>query len=269
MKKLWPVLLVAALGIFVIACATANTNKDDVEFYTSIEGTENYEIPKCVVARANTEKIPHSDSHQIVRHAGYTLCYREKFEQAEWVAYTLDAEKLQKNASRQNDFRPDPLVKTYSAQNDDYRKSGYDRGHLAPAADMAYSQIAMSESFFFSNMTPQDHDFNAGIWNDLEQYLRNVARKNEKLFIATGPILEKDDYPTIGANNVAVPEFFYKVVLIKNSENLKMLAFIIPNEPCKEKFWKFKTTVDEVERRTGIDFFYLLADELENELEKN
>lgn len=223
------------------------------------------EIPLCKASeKKNSDK---KDTHQIVRHEGYTLCYREKFEQAEWVAYTLDAEKLQKNAARKNNFREDADVKTYSAQLQDYRHSGYDRGHLAPAADMAYSEIAMSESFLMSNISPQVHAFNAGIWLRLEQYVRTLASESEKIFVVTGPLLEKDSYETIGVNRVAVPEFFYKAILVMKSGTFKMFAFIVPNEASKEEIWSFRTTVDEIEERTGIDFFWQLDDELEDALE--
>ena len=223
------------------------------------------EIPLCKAAEKNSER---RDTHQIVQHEGYTLCYREKFEQAEWVAYTLDAEKLQKAASRKNNFREDPDVKTFSAQLEDYRHSGYDRGHLAPAADMAYSESAMSESFLMSNISPQVHAFNAGIWLRLEQYVRMLAGESEKIFVVTGPVLEKDSYETIGVNHVAVPEFFYKAILALKNGELKMFAFIVPNEQSKEEIWHFQTTVDEIEARTGIDFFWQLDDEIENALER-
>lgn len=256
----------ALVSIFNFSCASSSRQNEN--FYDEIlfdADSLKLEIPLCKASdKKNSKK---GDTHQIVRHEGYTLCYREKFEQAEWVAYTLDAEKLRKNAARKNNFREDPDVKTYSAQLQDYRHSGYDRGHLAPAADMAYSESAMSESFFMSNISPQAHAFNAGIWLRLEEYVRTLASENEKIFVATGPLFEKDFYETIGLNRVAVPEFFYKAILTLKKGEFKMYAFIVPNESSKEEIWRFRTTVDEIEERTGIDFFWQLDDEIENALE--
>lgn len=254
----------ALVSILNLSCASSMRGEN---FYDEIilnADSHQLEIPLCKAGEKNSER---RDTHQIVRHEGYTLCYREKFEQAEWVAYTLDAEKLQKQASRKNNFREDPDVKTYSAQLEDYRHSGYDRGHLAPAADMAYSEVTMSESFFLSNISPQVHAFNAGIWLRLEEYVRTLASESEKIFVVTGPVLEKDSYETIGVNRVAVPEFFYKAILAFKNGEPKMLAFIVPNEQSKEEIWRFQTTVDEIEARTGIDFFWQLDDEIEDALE--
>ena len=265
MKRIFSRAFFSAL-IFILSFSCASSMRGE-NFYDDIfqnADSIQLEIPLCKAAEKNSER---RDTHQIVRHEGYTLCYREKFEQAEWVAYTLDAEKLQKAASRKNNFREDPDVKTFSAQLEDYRHSGYDRGHLAPAADMAYSESAMSESFLMSNISPQVHAFNAGIWLRLEQYVRTLACESEKIFVVTGPILEKDSYETIGVNRVAIPEFFYKAILALKNGELKMFAFIVPNEQSKEEIWHFQTTVDEIEARTGIDFFWQLDDEIENALE--
>lgn len=251
----------------ILNCSCTSLRKSGTVYDELLEDADSiqFEIPLCKAAGNNSDR---RDTHQIVRHEGYALCYREQFEQAEWVAYTLDAEKLQKNASRKNNFREDLDIKTYSAQPQDYRHSGYDRGHLAPAADMAYSESAMSESFFMSNISPQVHAFNAGIWLRLERLVRTLAEENEKVFVVTGPVIEKDSYETIGVNRVAVPEFFYKAILTFKKGTFKMLAFIVPNEASSEDIGRFQTTVDEIEARTGIDFFWQLPDEIEDELER-
>lgn len=228
---------------------------------------EGIEIPLCKGTGSNVPDDGHS--HEIITHSGYTLCYREEYEQPEWVAYELDTEKLVKAAERQNNFRSDPAVSTDSATPDDYRKSGYDRGHLAPAADMAYDEKIMSESFFMSNMSPQLPAFNRGIWKYLEEEVRRFAERFDKIYIVTGPVLEKDEYPVIGSNNVAIPEYYYKVIYAPAGKDGKpeMIAFILPNEKSGESFWNYATTVDEVEQRTGIDFFHILDDTIENAME--
>ncbi len=213
------------------------------------------------------------ESREIVEHTGYALCYREEYEQAEWVSYDLTRAKLVKTAARQNNFRADPSVSTGSATPADYKKSGYDRGHMAPASDMAYSEQAMSESFFMSNMSPQEAKLNRGAWKDLESEIRVMAEQLGKIYIVTGPVLEKKEYKTIGENKVAVPEFYYKVLLapvIKNSDDYDdwiMIGFILPNQECDGTIWDYTVSVDEVEKRTGLDFFWELDDEIEDSLE--
>lgn len=209
------------------------------------------------------------EDHEIIIHDGFSLCYRESYEQAEWVAYIITADKLEKNAERTNDFREDFLVSTGSASPGDYKYSGYDRGHLAPAADMAYSTETMSQSFLMSNMSPQAPGFNRGIWKNLEAQVRTWAEKYNPLYVVTGPVLEEKVYPVIGENQVVVPEYYYKVLYTPETPEGKpaMAAFIIPNESVKAPVSSFLVTVDEVEEKTGLDFFWDLEDVVENSLE--
>ncbi|MCR5725505.1 MAG: DNA/RNA non-specific endonuclease [Treponema sp.] len=232
------------------------------------------EYPRCAYSR-------HVPDHELRRFSDYALCYRESYELAEWSAYCLERAELEKNAGRSNDFRPDPEISTGSAELSDYRGSGYDRGHLAPAADFAYSAQAMSETFYMSNMTPQAPAFNRGIWQQLEMQVRLWAKKYGRAYVATGPILSspQESYDTIGDNAVVVPRAFYKVVLVplyadeedestpETAADVASFAFIIPNEKCDAAFYDYAVSVDEVEVRTGIDFFWLLDDDIENRVE--
>lgn len=153
---------------------------------------------------------PHVQSQeQLIRHLGYSLVYDENNEQAKWVAYDLSKSKLVKVASRSNQFLVDPKVATGSAEEDDYKKSGFDRGHLAPAADMSWSEQAMNESFYYSNMSPQRPNFNRGIWKKLETLVRVWAALEDTIYIITGPVL-RPGLPTIGPNQVAVPDSIIK-----------------------------------------------------------
>ena len=219
--------------------------------------------------------------HQIRNFEHYSLCYRESYEQAEWSAYCLTEEELVKNAKRSDDFRSDPEITTGSATPADYKKSGYDRGHLSPAADFAFDQNAMSETFYMSNMSPQKGGLNRGIWKDLENEVRLWAKNFGRVYVVSGPILEKPaaEYQSIGENQVAVPEFYYKVILAplyaneadratpEDAENVIALGFIFPNEKCTGTLDDYAVTVDEVEARTKLDFFSLLEDKVENEVE--
>ena len=223
-------------------------------------------IPTC---RA-TSTHANGNDHEVHTYCGFTICYRESYEVAEWVSYVLTKEETVHATGRSNNFREDPAITTGSATLSDYRKSGFDRGHLAPAADMEWSKESVSDSFFMSNMTPQKPDFNRGIWGKLEHQVREWAKEHGEIVVITGPVLEKpsSEYPSIGSNKVAVPEYFYKVLLAKDRNNkYQAIGFILPNTGYEKSFMDFCVTVDEVERRCNLDFFELLDDETENAIE--
>ena len=210
--------------------------------------------------------LPSSTTNAVVHHSQYTLSYSEKHEQAEWVSYELTEEKAAGGFTRTNNFREDPLVKTGSAALSDYQASGYDRGHLAPAADMAFSAASMSESFFMSNMSPQAPSFNRGIWRTLEARVRAWAAEYQHIYVVTGPILSTQG-ETIGENKVSVPAFFYKVVLDYTEPDIKVIALVLPNEKGNGRLQQFVVSVDSLEVWTGIDFFPGIPDEQEDLLE--
>ncbi len=204
---------------------------------------------------------------QVITHTGYTLSYNEAAEQANWVAYELTAQETQKAFERTNKFLVDPAVSTGSATDTDYKKSGFDRGHLAPAADMGWSSTTMIESFYFSNMSPQLPGFNRGIWKNLESLVRSWANENESIYVVTGPVLTPG-LPTIGLNQVAVPNYYYKVILDYREPSIKGIGFVLPNASSSLPLQQFALSIDSVEKITGIDFFHLLEDEQEAQLEK-
>jgi len=202
----------------------------------------------------------------LVHHTYYTLSYNEKFEQANWVCYTLtDSMVLKGGEERSNQFKMDLLVPTGSAKSSDYTKSGYDRGHLCPAGDMGFNPKAMLESFMMSNISPQKPDFNRGIWKELESSVRVWAKKEHKIIVVTGPVF-KDNKGTIGKDEVLVPGYFYKVILDLTGEP-RIIAFLLPNEKSDRPIKDFAVTTDEVERLTGFDYFSELPDSLETKLE--
>ncbi len=214
-------------------------------------------------------EIPaHSPNARIIKHRAYTLKYSEKYEQAEWVAYRLTADELRQGVPRSDDFRADPEVSTGSATLKDYRRSGYDRGHLAPAADMKRSAEIMSESFFMSNMSPQKPGFNRGIWKNLEEQVRLWVFDNGELYLVTAGIL-KGSLPVIGPNSVAVPEFYYKAILDYKEPELKGIAFILPNKKSDKSLMSFAVTIDKLEEATGIDFFPGLPADIEENIESS
>lgn len=212
---------------------------------------------------------PDSDSASLISHTFYTLSYNEHNEEADWVFYFITPERIQnKVASRSDNFRPDPLVSTGSATLADYRNSGFDRGHLCPAGDMGFDSVAMSESFYMSNMCPQYPGFNRGIWKSLEEQVRVWALEFDTLFVITGPVFYSSDYLYIGENDVGIPDACFKVLLGKKDSTYSSIGFIIPNVNGLKNFWQFCVTVDEAEEKTGFDFFGSLDDAIEIAVEE-
>ncbi len=229
---------------------------------------ENEIVKEGTHPKINTNEyfLPTSTTGQIVHHEGYSLSYSESHEQAEWVAYELKKSHLSNTNFKRPYFEIDKSVKTKAAHWRNYKKSGYDRGHLCPAGDRKYSQFTHDETFLTSNISPQKHAFNAGVWNRLEGKVRYWARINDGIFVVTGGVL-KDNLKTIGADKVSVPNQFYKIILDNNSGRTKVLAFLMSHKESKRPLYEFVTSVDKIENLTGIDFFSELSDDIENKIE--
>lgn len=213
-------------------------------------------------------EIPKTASQEaIISHSCYSLVYNETHEQANWVAYQLtNKEVTQKVAERVDKFKSDPKVTTKTANDKDYSNSGYDRGHLAPAADMCWSLTAMNESFYYSNISPQEPGCNRGVWKRLEDLARSWAIENDSIYIITGPVLTAD-LSSIGANKVSVPKRFYKIILDYSPPGIKGIGFIVPNTSSNEPLQTFAVSIDSIETLTSIDFFPLLPDDQEKIIE--
>lgn len=223
------------------------------------------ELPKITASVQTLLPVSKFD-FQIIHHYAYSLAYNENAEQAAWVIYRITADNLNGDVKRKNYFKQDTSVATGSASNADYDKSGYDKGHLAPAADMSWDERAMNESFLLSNMSPQRKGFNRDAWKKLEEQIRIWATKEETLYIVVGPVLH-DSLPVIGKNKVAVPEYFFKVVLDVSLPEYKGIGFLMKNEKTKRPLHHFAVTIDSVEIFTGFDLFSALPDELEAAIE--
>ncbi|TPN86144.1 DNA/RNA non-specific endonuclease [Aquimarina algicola] len=215
---------------------------------------------------SNFYYLPTSTTGSIIIHQYYSLSYSEKHEQAEWVAYELKKEHIAKNNFKRPYFEEDHKVKSSSADWRNYKKSGYNKGHLCPAADRTFSKKAFEETFLTSNISPQEYNFNSGIWNSLEQKVRTWAKTYNKIYVVTGGILT-DDLSTIGYEHVSVPQYFYKIVFDNSPKQPKMIAFLIPHEDVDQKLSSFVVSVDHIEKLTQIDFFSKLEDSLEKNLE--
>ncbi len=263
-KKYYIFVAIVFIVLFVL-------NKADFGFLKSNKETAFSEPKKTEeVVTHNTEGVyflPTSTTNQVVEHSTYYLSYSEKYEQAEWVAYELKQEHISGGKHKRPYFNQDPKVKTESAHWNNYKNSGYTRGHLLPAGDRIFSKEAYDETFFTSNISPQLYEFNTGIWNSLEMKVRNFVRKNGKVYVVTGGILT-DNLKTIGKEKVAVPEYFYKILLYQDGKEYKMLTYLIPHkEENRKPLNEYIVTTDSIETLTSIDFFHFLDDKIEEKLE--
>lgn len=201
---------------------------------------------------------------------GYVCSFNRETLTPNYVAWVLTADRTVGEVKREDMFYPDEMLpEELRVETQDYSRSGYDRGHMCPAADNRYSAKAMKESFYMSNVCPQNHDLNAEAWNELEIACRRLAKKHGKVYIVAGPIYGKE-VKRIGKRKglkVAVPEGFFKVILVLG-ETPEGVGFIMPNKSVGKAFKGFAVSIDDVEKATGYDFFPALPDKTEKEVEK-
>ncbi|MBX2816326.1 MAG: DNA/RNA non-specific endonuclease [Saprospiraceae bacterium] len=218
----------------------------------------------------NSERfyLPALGSLPIYHKRHYSLAYSEQHEQAAWVAYELTVEHLNaRNKVKRSDyFKDDFSIVGGSAQFADYKRSGFTKGHLVPAADRNYSLEAMEETFLMSNISPQKYHCNAGIWRELEEQTRDWARKERALYIVSGPVLESGLHK-IGRNKVSVPKYYFKALLDLDGDQ-KAIAFLIPNEKSDQHLREYAMSIDDVEEVIGLDLYHeLMPDQTELKIE--
>lgn len=222
-------------------------------------------------------------SRTLVVRQGYTLAHNNVDLIADWVTYHLTKKYVTGEETRPGSsaFKPDPkLPSGRRAELDDYKgwKNIFDRGHQVASGDSkGRGKRVIRESFFLSNMTPQSSKLNQHRWRLLEQYIQSLAESRGELWVITGPAFIDDDsdglvrHLIIGDNQVSVPTHYYKIVLAKspsNSDVWEAMAFLIPNEPLEDPDGDYLVSIDEIEEKTGFDFFSLLDDVQEKKLEK-
>lgn len=223
----------------------------------SVKPSDKLEIPVALTKR----------NDPVLKRSGYTASYNLFYKNPNWVAWELTRRETKGMNVRINRFSPDPNLPEPRVTHSDYTHSGYDRGHMAPAADMKWSQQAMLESFYMSNVCPQNQKLNRDDWNDLEETCRMWAKKYGAVYIACGPIYDLKKPKRIGERKVAVPDRFFKVVLINDAKNPVAMGFIFPNKANHQKLEKYMHSVDAVEKITGLDFFSKLPDSTEKRIE--
>lgn len=234
-------------------------------FYSAVFFT----LTSCVVSKSYQDyRATCEDSGgRLLQHSCFTLWYSDDCKQPVWVAYTLHRGDLDSIAIRKDNFKPDPKIPiTFSASLADYAKSGYDRGHLAPAADMKRSQNCMDESFYLSNISPQVPAQNRGVWKRLEEQVRKYAVAYDSVVVVTGALLT-GEMDRLGESRMCIPNSYYKGLLIHKSGELKTLGFIVPNAASTAELSAFVVTIDELEALTNIDFFPYLSQAIQQRIE--
>lgn len=218
-----------------------NEDVDNVTYLTSL-----FELP------ASRTDLP----SQLLHRKGYTVSYNKETMQPNWVAWHLTAEHADGVWTRPsgNAFHEDADVPSPRASNYDYKGSGWSRGHMCPAGDNRWDDVAMYESFSLSNICPQNRNLNSGDWNDIEQVCRQWAKKYGDIYIVCGPVFYRQEHEAIGANKIPVPEAFFKVVLCLNGTP-KGIGFVCKNSEGNRKTDFYVNTIKQVERITGYKFF--------------
>ena len=211
-------------------------------------------------------KVPEGTKEQIVEYEGFRVSFNEDNKTPNWVAWELLGSETDGVEKRYDKFWQDPAVRGCPTTKD-YSNSGYDRGHLCPAADQKWSRQAMIDCFSLANMAPQDHSLNAGAWSTLEKKERLWAQRDSAIVIIAGPIYEKADAKRIGEAGVRVPSAFYKVIIAPYLTEPRGIGFIYPNMSSPGNMKDYSMPIDEVEKITGIDFFYNLPDDIEDRIE--
>lgn len=262
-RFVYPILIIlVTVGLYYLERYVDKRNEVYPEMSEERSSSEN------TTSEFGVDMKPSSTTGVVVDHVYYSLSYSEEHEQAEWVAYELKKSHLSRNDFERPDFVEDRDVATKSADWRNFRGSGYDRGHLCPAGDRRFSYEAYHETFLTSNISPQNREFNGGIWNRLEQKVRYWAGGKDGVYVVTGGVLKRG-LRSVGYENVSVPDAFYKIVVDRSGGEYKAIAFLIPNEPSNESFYNYVTTIDAIESKTGIDFFPELPDSEENKLESS
>lgn len=207
-------------------------------------------------------------SEQIIKKKSYIASYNKDTKIANWVAWHLTSEHTEGSIGRRNMFHEDEEVPSPKATVEDYKGSGWSRGHMCPAGDNKWDAEAMYQSFSLINVCPQNASLNSGLWNSLEIDCRNWAKRFHDIYIICGPVFFQQDHEVIGINEIYVPEAFFKVVLCLNGKP-KGLGVIVKNTAGNKKKDIYYNSIDQVERITGMDFFPLLSDDVEDEVESN
>lgn len=247
------------------------------ENYQNTAPKENFQKPVHIEYMEKNPNFISDRSQQILRfgipkrspdvssYSNHCLCYNQSLRTPMWVAEHLNRNNQKGSAARQNsNFRSDPNMGHFSAFNSDYQKSGWSRGHMTPAANNKCDQKSMDDSFYLSNIVPQDFENNGGFWNRLEIFCKNLVERYDDVYVYSGPLYlpytDEDTkkkyvkYEVIGGNNVAVPTHLFKIVVAVKNNAVDLGAFIVPNKKItyENKLTDFQVEVAEIEKAAGV-----------------
>jgi len=213
-------------------------------------------------------ELPAIESSDVVLvYHGFVVNYNTERLIPNWVAYELTAEEVAGQVPRARGFSMDLDFKERQAMREDYSKTGWDKGHMAPSADMKWSQTAMNESFFLTNICPQNHDLNGKGWHSLEKYVRDWAVKYGNVWVVCGPYVLDNSYGTIGDRSVVVPDGYFKAVLRYDGKNYRSIAFLFKNNSESQPVKNAVISVNDVEAMVGYDLFTNLNNRIEETIE--
>ncbi len=272
MKKFAVIFMVAAAAIIIAYGLGQRRNREEVPRDPS--QPEDVEV-KASGQPASAPTGTYSDLDLVKGHPagsvrkdyeGFRLAFNPDNKTPDWVAWELLGSETDGGAARSNRFWQDTDLKGCPTTGD-YARSGYDRGHMCPAADQKWSMKAMEDCFVMANMCPQDHSLNSGAWNTLENRERVWAQRDSAIVIVAGPIYEKSDSKRIGQAGVRVPGAFFKVIIAPYVDQPRGIAFVYPNMSSPGSMQNYVTSIDDVEKLTGLDFFYALPDDIEDKVE--
>ena len=223
-----------------------------------------FTVPQTVDHGLNEPELPqYADTEDIVRHLGYTASYNHTTLIPNWVAWELTREEADGELDGQYSFGRDPDVAFPKASREDYSNSGWDKGHMAPRADMKWSRKALEESYYFTNICPQDHDMNSQAWRKIEELTRRLSRHYGAVYVVCGPMFDSVQHRHIGPACVHVPDRFFKALAINTEGGWQTVGFIVENNWQDRSPRSYAVAVDSIEEAIGRDLFPQLPEEAE------
>lgn len=263
MKKTGNIILLVS-GVLIVIGLAMRLHSDGVSAENRVKSERSCVCPEArkLLEVGMNGSVP----SQIKEYEGFVVSFNKDTHNPNWVAWELLGSETDGAEKRRNKFYTDGEV-IGCAYTQDYTRSGYDRGHMCPAADQKWSQRAMDDCFYLNNICPQDHALNAGAWSTLEKKERIWAQRDSAIIIVAGPIYEGNQQPTIGETGVRVPSAFFKVMLAPYLKEPRAIGFIYPNMTSPGNMQNYAMPVREVEKKTGLDFFKALPDDMEEQVE--
>ena len=253
-KKAWKGILAVIVAILIVDVIQMMADDTQSMTYANTPGLEQVITPDGM-------------TNEIIDYEGFTVYFNSNTHIPNCTVYELTREETNGTLPRDDNFHQDETVEGCPSL-DDYKFSGYDRGHMVPAGDMKWNAQAMSDCFSLANMVPQKKALNSGAWNKLEQKVRNWAERDSALIVITGPIVAASDLNiTIGESGVVVPSKLFKIILAPYATPMRAIAIVYPNEKPIGGLAEHIVSVDEIEAATGMDFFATMPDDIENKIE--